>query len=103
MATLGAVIASPGALRSPSPSAAGASPAASPSSSPSGGPSPEASPSPDDSKREARGGLRGQRLGQQRAAGRAGQQDLFLNTVAWLAQDRPHLHPRASWTTNAWC
>jgi gliding motility-associatede transport system auxiliary component len=89
----GPVIASPGA---PPPSASPASPAASPSASPSAGPSPEASPSPDESKREARVAVYGDSDWASNALlGVQGNQDLFLNTVAWLAQDPDLISIRA--------
>jgi ABC-type uncharacterized transport system involved in gliding motility auxiliary subunit len=83
----GPVIASPGALppASPSPSP-GAS--ASPSPSPAASPAPEPSASPDESKREARVAVFGDADFASNALLQVqGNQDLFVNTVAWLAQD----------------
>jgi ABC-type uncharacterized transport system involved in gliding motility auxiliary subunit len=89
----GPVIASPGALPPASPSAspgsaspAGASP--SPSPSPSASPAPEPSASPDEGKREARVAVFGDADFASNALLQVqGNQDLFVNTVAWLAQD----------------
>lgn len=82
----GPVIASPAAPPPPppSPSPSGASP--SPSVSPQATPSP--SPSPDESKREARVAVFGDADFPSNALLQVqGNQDLFVNTVAWLAQD----------------
>jgi ABC-type uncharacterized transport system involved in gliding motility auxiliary subunit len=87
----GPVIASPGAPPPPSPSG---SPSASPSASPS--PSPEASPSPDEGKREARVAVFGDSdWASNQLLGVQGNQDLFVNTVAWLAQDPDLISIRA--------
>lgn len=93
----GPVIPSPGALPPPSPSPSpGPSPGTSPSPAfsptPSPSPSPEAtpspSPSPGEDKREARVAVFGDSdFASNALLGVQGNQDLFLNTVAWLAQD----------------
>ncbi len=108
----GPVIASPGAppppspspTASPSPGAAepsrgpgqAASPEASPSAPPSAEPSPAASPGPDESKREARVAVYGDSDWASNALlAVQGNQDLFVNTVAWLAQDPDLISIRA--------
>jgi len=99
----GPVITSPGApppppSASPSP-AAGASPspsAAAPEASPSAELAPSSSPSPDESKREARVAVYGDSDWVSNALlGVQGNQDLFVNTVAWLAQDPDLISIRA--------
>jgi ABC-type uncharacterized transport system involved in gliding motility auxiliary subunit len=101
----GPVISAPGAPPAPSPSGASPSPAVSPAalttspppeaSPPAASPSPEPSPSPED-KREARVAVYGDSDWASNALlGVQGNQDLFLNTVAWLAQDPDLISIRA--------
>ena len=90
----GPVIASPGAPPPPPASPSGSpaataqpSPSASPSATPTPEPSPSASPA-DESKREARVAVFGDADFASNALLQVqGNQDLFVNTVAWLAQD----------------
>ena len=83
----GPVIAAPGAPPPPSASPSGAA-GPSPSASPSASPTPEPSASPDESKREARVAVFGDADFASNALLQVqGNQDLFVNTVAWLAQD----------------
>jgi ABC-type uncharacterized transport system involved in gliding motility auxiliary subunit len=87
----GPVIASPGVPPPPSPSAS-----PSPSAAPSAAASPEASPAPDESKREARVAVYGDSDWASNALlSVQGNQDLFVNTVAWLAQDPDLISIRA--------
>jgi ABC-type uncharacterized transport system involved in gliding motility auxiliary subunit len=85
----GPVIASPGALPPPSPSpSASPSAGASASPSPAATPTPEPNASPDETKREARVAVFGDADFASNALLQVqGNQDLFVNTVAWLAQD----------------
>jgi ABC-type uncharacterized transport system involved in gliding motility auxiliary subunit len=92
----GPVIASPGAPPPPSAPPLGASPSPSSEPSPAPSPTPEASPSPDESKREARVAVYGDADWASNALlGVQGNQDLFVNTVAWLAQDPDLISIRA--------
>lgn len=85
----GPVISSPAAPPPPSPSApAGASPSPSLAASPAPAASPSPGPSPDESRREARVAVFGDADFASNALLQVqGNQDLFVNTVAWLAQD----------------
>ncbi|HET8646555.1 MAG TPA: Gldg family protein [Vicinamibacteria bacterium] len=89
----GPVIASPGPLPPSSPSPALDALSASPSPSP---PAPAPSPSPDESKREARVAVFGDADFASNALLQVqGNQDLFVNAVAWLAQDPDLMSIRA--------